>query len=115
MLVALSITHVVPSHARPHLGLPSILPTAFHISDSAAVTVFGLGGDLGLLLETQRGQSLAAALVEGLRFLGCVDARQAHFHLLIWVRGVFRRAAGGEGIAIADSDDETEDLRGERH
>jgi hypothetical protein len=72
----------------------------------SAVAVLRGWPDLRPLLEAHAGQVLSAALAEGLSLLWCVDFGQAHLYLFIGSR---LATAGGQGVAVADTDDEAEE------
>lgn len=98
-----------PGHPRAHHHRARILASALHVSHRAPVAVCRADGQPGLLLKAQPRQVLPAALTVGLSLLGRVDAGQADFDLLVRMRCILCRAAGREGVAVADADDQAEE------
>lgn len=103
---SLRILHIDPGHARADLVLGYVFAAAFHAGYHAAVPICVLMLDSCLLLEAQVGEGFARSIAEGLLALRCVDGMDADLHLFIGPR---LAAAGCEGVAVTDTDDQAEE------
>lgn len=69
-------------------------------------------GQLSLHFYAQRYRCWCCVHLAGLDSIGRVDGGNAHFHLLVGARVA---AAHGQGVAVADGDDQAEQGGGEGH
>ena len=89
-----------------------ILPLALHIRHQAAIAVFAGGTDYRLLPVTQGRKRLSGAFSMRLTAFGRINGGNAHGDLLV---SAGRAATGGEGVAVADGDDQAKQGGGEGH
>ena len=90
-------------------GQVGVLIFATDSSHGAAIAVLGLWGDLGPVAKAEVGEVLLGSVPERLRFFWGVDAGKTDCQLLL--NAV---AAGLDGVAVADGDDQAEEGSGEQ-
>lgn len=103
MRVVLGIGRIDPGQAGAHLCGGDIGVAAAHIGHGAAIGVLVQRRNVGVLLQAQLRQVLPGALPIGLAAFGCINGRNAHPDRVVSARWA---AAGGEGVAVADGDDQ---------
>ena len=110
--VLLCVGRVDPGHASAHLGRGYVRPAAAHLRHHAAIAVLVHRLQRGSLPKAQLRQVLPRLLPKRLAGFGRVDGGDAHLDLLVGTGCV---AAGGEGVAVADGDDQAKQGGGEGH
>ena len=110
--IVAGVRRVDPGHASANLGRGYVRPTAAHLRHHAAIAVFIHRLQRGPLPKAKLRQMLPRLLPKRLAGFGRVDGGDAHLDLLVGTGGA---AAGGEGVAVADGDDQAKQGGGEGH
>lgn len=86
-----------------------------NVTDQAAEAIALAAIELDLLAVGQIGHGLLCLLAKGLPTFWRVDSSDAHPDLFVRVRVALRRASGGQGVAIGNTDHQANHDRGCKH